>query len=165
MERSRLRHRQCQCLKADSEKCVDGQCHRRALCCKKRQLHPCRAAGMPFASFKEAFEEILSQAERGNAFCCYMIGNVYYWGDYLLVEPELAKQFKTENKYYAWAYPIAKEWYERSFNGRICAGWATTARSASRDCATSKKMSLKLITKPRRDFPGDLQQLRTLSRA
>ena len=35
-----------------------------------------------------------------------MIGNVYYWGDYLLVEPDLAKQFKTENKYNAWAYPI-----------------------------------------------------------
>lgn len=84
---------------------------------------PAVQRGMPFASFKEAFEEILSQAKRGNAFCCYMIGNVYYWGDYLLVEPELAKQFKTDNKYHAWAYPIAKEWYERSFNGRVCAGW------------------------------------------
>lgn len=79
--------------------------------------------GMPFSSFKEAFEEILGQAERGNAFCAYMIGNVYFWGDYLLVEPELAKEFKTENKYYAWAYPIARDWYERSFKGRICAGW------------------------------------------
>lgn len=84
---------------------------------------PAVQRGMPFASFKEAFDEILQQAKRGNAFCCYMIGNVYYWGDYLLVEPELAKQFTTVNKYNAWAYPIAKEWYERSFNGRICAGW------------------------------------------
>ncbi|WP_297643675.1 DUF4303 domain-containing protein [uncultured Bacteroides sp.] len=84
---------------------------------------PAVQRGMPFASFKEAFEEILSQAERGNAFCCYMIGNVYFWGDYLLVEPELAKEFKTEDKYHTWAYPIAKEWYERSFKGRICAGW------------------------------------------
>ena len=84
---------------------------------------PAVQRGMPFASFKDAFEEILGQAERGNAFCCYMIGNVYYWGDYLLVEPDLAKQFKTENKYNAWAYPIAKEWYERSFKGHICAGW------------------------------------------
>ncbi len=85
---------------------------------------PAVQRGMPFASFKDAFEEILDQAERGNAFCCYMIGNVYYWGDYLLVEPDLAKQFKTENKYNAWAYPIAKEWYERSFKGHICAGWS-----------------------------------------
>lgn len=79
--------------------------------------------GMPFGSFREAYEEILGQAERGNAFCCYMIGNVYFWGDYLLVEPELARQFKTEADYNAWAYPIARQWYERSFNGRICAGW------------------------------------------
>ncbi|MDE5661103.1 MAG: hypothetical protein K2I04_00565, partial [Muribaculaceae bacterium] len=79
--------------------------------------------GMPFASFKEAFEEILSQAEEGDAFCCYMVANVYFWGDYLLVEPELAKEFKETEAYYAWAYPIAKEWYERSFDGRICAGW------------------------------------------
>ena len=84
---------------------------------------PAVQRGMPFASFKEAFDEILGQAERGNAFCCYMIGNVYFWGDYLLVEPELAKKFKNENKYNAWAYPIAKEWYERSFRGRVCAGW------------------------------------------
>lgn len=84
---------------------------------------PAVQRGMPFESFKDAFEEILEQAERGNAFCCYMIGNVYYWGDYLLVDPEFAKQFKTEDNYNAWAYPIAKEWFERSFNGRICAGW------------------------------------------
>lgn len=84
---------------------------------------PAVQRGMPFASFKDAFEEILHQAEGGNAFCCYMIGNVYYWGDYLLVEPELSKEFKTEQEYNAWAYPKAVEWYERSFNGRICAGW------------------------------------------
>ncbi|MDE6462173.1 MAG: DUF4303 domain-containing protein [Muribaculaceae bacterium] len=86
-------------------------------------LTPAVQRGMPFASFKEAFDEILSQAEQGNAFCCYMIGNVYYWGDYLLVDPELPKQFQSVDNYNAWAYPIAKEWYERSFNGRICAGW------------------------------------------
>lgn len=86
-------------------------------------LTPSVQRGMPFASFKEAFEEILLQAEGGNAFCCYMVGNVYFWGDYLLVEPELAKQFKTEQDYNALAYPIAKKWYERSFDGRICAGW------------------------------------------
>lgn len=84
---------------------------------------PAVQRGMPFASFKEAYEEILGQAEKGDAFCCYMIGNVYFWGDYLLVEPEFAKQFETTDKYYKWAYPIAKDWYERSFKGGICAGW------------------------------------------
>lgn len=78
---------------------------------------------MPFASFKEAFEEILGQAEGGDAFCCYMVGNVYYWGDYLRVDPGLAKQFKDTQEYNAWAYPIAREWYERSFDKGLCAGW------------------------------------------
>ncbi|MCM1502032.1 MAG: hypothetical protein NC115_05120 [Bacteroidales bacterium] len=84
---------------------------------------PAVQRGMPFASFKEAFEEILEQADRGNAFCCYLIGNVYFWGDYLMVEPELAEKFSDEQEYNAFAYPIACKYYERSFNGRICAGW------------------------------------------
>ena len=90
---------------------------------RSANLTPSVERAMPFASFKEAFEEILGQAERGDAFCCYMVGNVYYWGDYLRVEPDYAKQFKDENGYNAWAYPIAKEWYERSFDGGLCAGW------------------------------------------
>lgn len=90
---------------------------------RSANLTPSVERAMSFASFKEAFEEILGQAERGDAFCCYMVGNVYYWGDYLRVEPDYAKQFKDENGYNAWAYPIAKEWYERSFDGGLCAGW------------------------------------------
>ena len=90
---------------------------------RSANLTPSVERAMPFASFKEAFEEILGQAERGDAFCCYMVGNVYYWGDYLRVEPDYAKQFKDENEYNAWAWPIAKVWYERSFDGGLCAGW------------------------------------------
>ncbi len=84
---------------------------------------PAVRRGMPFHSFKEAFEEIREQADRGNAFCCYMIGNVYFWGDYLMVNPDLAQTFDDEQQYNAFAYPIARDYYERSFNGRICAGW------------------------------------------
>ncbi len=90
---------------------------------RSANLTPSVERAMPFASFKEAFEEILGQAERGDAFCCYMVGNVYYWGDYLRVEPDYAKQFKDESDYNAWAWPIAKVWYERSFDGGLCAGW------------------------------------------
>lgn len=86
-------------------------------------LTPSVEREMPFASFKEAFEEILGQAEGGDAFCCYMVGNVYYWGDYLRADPGLARQFKDTQEYNAWAYPIAREWYERSFDKGLCAGW------------------------------------------
>lgn len=86
-------------------------------------LTPYVKRAMPFASFKEAFEEILGQAERGDAFCCYIVGNVYFQGDYLIVEPELTKQFKDVDGYNAWAYPIARRWFEKSFDGGLCAGW------------------------------------------
>ena len=74
-----------------------------------------------------------------------MVGNVYYWGDYLRVEPDYAKQFKDENGYNAWAYPIAKEWYERSFDSGLCAG-AITAISENQVFATLRRMSLRNIT-------------------
>lgn len=90
-------------------------------------LTPSVERGMPFASFKEAFDEILGQAESGDTFCCYMIGNVYYWGDYLRVDLGFAKQFKDTQEYNAWAYPIAREWYERSFDGGLCTGWGNYA--------------------------------------
>lgn len=90
---------------------------------RSANLTPSVERAMPFASFKEAFEEILGQAERGDAFCCYMVANVYFWGDYLRVEPDHAKQFNDERDYNAWAWPIAKVWYERSFDGGLCAGW------------------------------------------
>ena len=36
---------------------------------------------MPFASLKEARDDVLSKAEAGHPFCQYMIGNTYYFGD------------------------------------------------------------------------------------
>lgn len=90
---------------------------------RSSNLTPSVERAMPFASFKEAFEEILGQAKRGDAFCCYMVGNVYYWGDYLRVKPDSDNKFKDVNTYNTWAYKIAKEWYERSFDSGLCVGW------------------------------------------
>lgn len=84
---------------------------------------PAVEQGMPFASFKEAYEEILEQAKRGNAFCQYMIGNVYFWEDYYLVEPDLVEKYKTREEYHAFAYPIARQFYEASFKGRLSMGF------------------------------------------
>lgn len=63
---------------------------------RSANLTPSVERAMPFASFKEAFEEILGQAERGDAFCCYMVGNVYYWGDYLRVSQTMPSNSKTK---------------------------------------------------------------------
>lgn len=77
---------------------------------------------MPFSSVKEAFSEILDQAKGGDAFCLYMIGNAMFWGDYLIIEKGEADKYNDEEEYNEFAYPIAAEYYEKSFDaGLSCA--------------------------------------------
>ena len=71
------------------------------------------AGEMPFGSLFEAYEEILSQAEAGDAFCLYMIGNVMFWGDYMLICPEEAEKFASAEEYKRYAYPIAADYYQQ----------------------------------------------------
>ncbi|WP_302605669.1 tetratricopeptide repeat protein [uncultured Alistipes sp.] len=85
-------------------------------------LTPDLRAKMPFDSLKEAYASVLGLAEAGEAFAQYMIGNVYFWGDYLEIEgEEETARFDSEEDYYAFAYPIAAHYYELSFrNGLTC---------------------------------------------
>ena len=46
-----------------------------------RELTPSARKAMPFASLKEARDDVLGKAEAGHPFCQYMIGNTYYFGD------------------------------------------------------------------------------------
>ncbi len=54
---------------------------------------------MPFASLKEAFEIILDKAERGEPFCQMVIGNVYYWWDFMEIEKIDPKSFETDEDF------------------------------------------------------------------
>ena len=45
------------------------------------ELTPSARKAMPFASLKEARDDVLGKAEAGHPFCQYMIGNTYYFGD------------------------------------------------------------------------------------
>ncbi|MDE5989155.1 MAG: sel1 repeat family protein [Duncaniella sp.] len=84
---------------------------------------PEMAEEMPFDSLREAYDEILSQAEDGDAFCLYMIGNVMFWGDYMLIDPDAADRFSTEEEYYRYAYPIAADFYQQSFEAGLSSGF------------------------------------------
>ena len=81
------------------------------------------AGEMPFGSLFEAYEEILSQAEAGDAFCLYMIGNVMFWGDYTLICPEEAEKFASAEEYKRYAYPIAADYYQQSFEAGLGSGF------------------------------------------
>lgn len=79
---------------------------------------------MPFESLREAYDEILGQAEGGDAFCLYMIGNVMFRGDYRRIDPEKTAEFATDTDYKRFAYPIAADYYQQSFEAGLSYGFA-----------------------------------------
>ena len=89
---------------------------------RNENLTPSVECDMPFGSLKEAYEEILRQARDGDAFCLYMAANVLFWGDYLVIEGE-ADKYADVDEYYAFAYPLAAELYEKSFEAGLFAGF------------------------------------------
>ena len=75
---------------------------------------------MPFASLKEAFEEVVQRAQAGDAFSQYMVGNVMFYGDYLLIYgEEESRKYGSLEEYEAFAYPIAEGYYEDSFDNGL----------------------------------------------
>lgn len=46
------------------------------------ELTPSARRDMPFSSLEEAWDMLRGQAEAGNAFCQYLAGEAYYYGDY-----------------------------------------------------------------------------------
>lgn len=46
------------------------------------ELTPSARRDMPFSSLEEAWDTLQGQAEAGNAFCQYLVGEAYYYGDY-----------------------------------------------------------------------------------
>lgn len=91
---------------------------------RNENLTPSVECDMPFGSLKEAYEEILRQARDGDAFCLYMAANVLFWGDYLVIEGEAeADKCADVDEYYTFAYPLAAELYEKSFEAGLSAGF------------------------------------------
>lgn len=92
------------------------------LCCLRNgNLTPGVRRDMPFASLRDAFDEVRAQAEAGDAFCLYMIGNVFFWGDWLLMDESL--KVSSVEEYNEFAYPVARDFYECSFRAGLSAAF------------------------------------------
>ncbi len=75
---------------------------------------------MPFDSLGEAWEEILEKAEKGCAFCQYMIGNTYYFLDIIEIEEHKESDFANKKAWNAWKRLQMEQsipWFEKSFSG------------------------------------------------
>ncbi|WP_336618000.1 hypothetical protein [Bacteroides acidifaciens] len=87
-------------------------------------LSPAVRKTMPFASLEEAFMTVQQQAQEGDAFSQYMVGNVLFYGDYLVIRgDEESRKYNSEDEYYAFAYPIATQYYENSFDNGLPAAF------------------------------------------
>lgn len=83
------------------------------------ELTPAIRRSMPYTTTR-ARDIILEKAQAGHAFCQYMIGNAYYWGDIIEIDRlDLETDYSTEEAYNTFAYPIAVEWYERALENGL----------------------------------------------
>ena len=84
------------------------------------ELTPSARKAMPFASLKEARDDVLGKAEAGHPFCQYMIGNTYYFGDCFEIDgidPQTA--FHDPDGLRADTARHALPWLEKALNGGL----------------------------------------------
>lgn len=87
-------------------------------------LSPAVQKTMPFASLEEAFMTVIQQAQAGDAFSQYVVGNAMFYGDYLVIRgDEESSKYGSEEEYNEFAYPIAAEYYENSFDNGLPAAF------------------------------------------
>jgi len=92
------------------------------LCMRTGDLTPSLEKKMPFASIREAFDDVLAIAEAGDAFCQYIIGNTYFWGDFLRIEGKGPNSFPDKEafrEYLRENISKCEDWFWRAFRGGI----------------------------------------------
>ncbi len=75
---------------------------------------------MPFASLQEVFDQALELAQWGDAFCQYVVGNVYFWWDFLRIQGKDGSSFSDPAAFRAYLKEnISKceDWFWKAFRG------------------------------------------------
>ena len=86
------------------------------------ELTPSVQKKMPFASLQEAFNEVEAMAEEGDAFCQYIVGNSYFWWDFLRIQDKGKDSFPNQAAYKAYLKEqISKceDWFWKAFRGGV----------------------------------------------
>lgn len=86
------------------------------------ELPPEREAAMPFASLQDAFDEVVALAEGGDAFCQYVVGNSYFWWDFLRIQHKGQADFPDATafaRYLRQNILKCEDWFHRALEGGI----------------------------------------------
>ncbi|MCX4304757.1 MAG: hypothetical protein OSJ69_03035 [Acetatifactor sp.] len=84
------------------------------------ELRPAMKKKMPFANLQEAFNEVEELAFAGDAFCQYVVGNSYFWWDFLTIQDKKKDSFSSQAAYQAYLREnISKceDWFWKALRG------------------------------------------------
>lgn len=86
------------------------------------ELTPSVQKKMPFANLQEAFDEVEALAKEGDAFCQYVVGNSYFWWDFLRIQNKGKDSFSSQAEFKAYLKEqISKceDWFWKAFRGGV----------------------------------------------
>lgn len=86
------------------------------------ELTPSIQKKMPFESLQAAFDEVEALAEEGDAFCQYVVGNSYFWWDFLRIQNKGKDSFPNQAAFKAYLKEnISKceDWFWKAFRGGV----------------------------------------------
>ena len=84
------------------------------------ELTPSVQKNMPFSNLQEAFDQVEALAKEGDAFCQYIIGNSYFWWDFLRIQNKGKDSFPSQAEFKAYLKgEISKceDWFWKAFRG------------------------------------------------
>lgn len=73
-------------------------------------------------TLQDAFERILENAEGGDAFSQFVIGNTYFWWDFLRIQQKSAEDFSSHNEFRDYLkanITQCEDWFWKAFRGGI----------------------------------------------
>ncbi len=86
------------------------------------ELTPSLQKKMPFESLQAAFDAAVELAESGDAFSQYVVGNTYFWWDFLRIQNKGKDSFSSQAEFKAYLKEnISKceDWFWKAFRGGV----------------------------------------------
>lgn len=86
------------------------------------ELTPSVQKKMPFESLRQAFDEVEALAKEGDAFCQYVVGNSYFWWDFLRIQNKGKDSFSSQAEFKVYLKEqISKceDWFWKAFRGGV----------------------------------------------
>ena len=90
------------------------------VCLRTGDMTPTMERKMPFSSLQEAFDIVEEKARLGDAFTQYVVGNSYFWWDFVRIQGKGRDSFANQEAYRAYLKENiikCEDWFWKAFRG------------------------------------------------